>query len=125
MRIVLPALAALALAGCQSEPAGNTANTATAHEPGASDDVAANEVANEQETGNALATVLGMSDRERNAVFIRAILDAGLTCETVTSSERIADKNGQPVWRANCGPRESHIISITPDGTANIVSRND
>lgn len=117
MRIVLPALAALALGGCQGDPAGNAANVATGNE--------ADVVANEQETGNALATVLGMSDRERNAVFIRAILDAGLTCETVTSSERIADKNGQPVWRANCGSREAHIISITPDGTANIVSRND
>ncbi|MBO9623694.1 MAG: hypothetical protein J7500_13390 [Sphingomonas sp.] len=124
-RILLPAFVALALAGCESQPAqnNNVAPMPTA-EPANIDEPEANVVGNEAE-GNALAAVLNMSDRQRNVVFIRAILDAGLPCQAVTSSERLPDQDGRPLWRANCDGGASHMISITPDGTANIVSRTD
>jgi predicted small lipoprotein YifL len=117
-RIALPALAALALAGCG--PTG-PANTVAADNA----DVEANAVGNEAAPGNALAAVLGMSDRQRNVVFIRALLDADIACQQVTSSERLPDQDGKPLWRVNCSDKTAYMIGITPDGTANIVSRSD
>jgi len=119
-RIVLPALAALALAGCGPTREGGenavVANSAEAE---------ANAMGNEAGAGNALAAVLEMSDRQRNVVFIRALLDAGIECQSVTSSERLPDQDGKPLWRVNCSDKTAHMIGITPDGTANIVSRTD
>lgn len=124
--IALPVLALVALAGCQQggesqTPAANATEAAQPADEGAEANVAGNADAGE----NVTARVLAMGDRERNVVFIRAILDAGLKCDGVTASQRLEDRNGQPVWRAECGPGNAHVISITPDGTANIISRND
>lgn len=124
-RMILPALAAAAMLGaCQ--PAAETAtNTGTAEAN------VVNEAAEANATGNATgeniaARVVAMNDRQRNVVFIRALLDAGLPCDGVESSVRMPDRDGQPLWRANCvGNGGSHMITITPDGTANIVSRTD
>lgn len=121
-RILLTAFATMALAGCQSEPA---QNNATAPAPVINDAAEANAIGNDGAPENALAAVLAMGDRERNAVFIRALLDAGLQCEGVTSSERVADFNNLPAWRATCTDGNSHLINISPDGTANIASRTD
>ncbi|MDT8757104.1 hypothetical protein MZO42_00190 [Sphingomonas psychrotolerans] len=118
-RIVLPALAALALAGCGTGGQGNRdGNTeAEANATGAAGNAA--------DAGNATAAVLAMNDRQRNVVFVRALLDAGLDCQGVASSVRLPDQDGKPLWRANCTNNTAHMISITPDGTANIVSRTD
>jgi hypothetical protein len=118
-RVALPTLAALALAGCG--PASEPANTVTLDNA----NVEANAVGNEAASGNAVAAVLNLSDRQRDVVFIRALLDAGIECQKVTSSERLPDQDGKPLWRANCSDKRAHMISITPDGTANIVSRTD
>lgn len=119
-RYLAPALAALLLAGCNA--ANDTAATNAAAVEPRNDAAEANDAGNTG-AGNATSAVLALNDRQRNAVFIRAILDAGLQCEGVTASERIADQNGQPTWRANCGANSAHIISIGPDGTATINSR--
>ena len=119
-RIILSALTALALAGCgDGEQAGSNAAVV--------DNAAAetNAVGNAASGENATAAVLAMSDRQRNVVFIRALMDAEIECQAVTSSERLPDQDGKPLWRANCSDKRSHMISITPDGTANIVSRTD
>jgi hypothetical protein len=121
-RIMLPAIAVLALAGCQSEPAQDNAAAPAAIN---TTDAEANAIGNAAGSDNALAAVIEMNDRQRNVVFIRALLDAGLPCEGVTSSERVDDLNGQPAWRATCVGGTSHLISISPDGTANIASRTD
>jgi hypothetical protein len=115
--MILPLAAAVFLAGCQGSDTG-PANAAT--EPNT-----AQAAGNGQAQGNAAATVIAMSDRQRNVVFIRAMLDAGLPCQEVTGSTRMPDQNGNPMWRATCSDGASHMISITPDGTANIVSRTD
>ncbi|NIJ20774.1 hypothetical protein FHS95_002466 [Sphingomonas naasensis] len=120
MRIVLPALAALALAGCGE--AGRGANEATAADAANAE---ANALGNAAAGDNALAAVLAMNDRQRNVVFIRALLDAGIDCQAVTGSERMPDQDGKPMWRASCSDHNMHMISITPDGTANIVTRTD
>ena len=118
--IFVPALAALALAGCGT-PAGNNStqeNLPAPPEP-------ANVI--ENATGNALATVLSLNDAQRNGVFNRALNDAGITCDGVASSERLPDQDGRPMWRANCRGlgTNSHMITVTPDGTAQIVTRTD
>lgn len=121
-RIVLPALAALVLAGCG--PSGQTGSENAATVPNAAD-AEVNAVGNAAGGENATAAVLTMNDRQRNVVFIRALLDAGIECQAVTSSERLPDADGKPLWRANCSDKRAHMISITPDGTANIVTRTD
>ena len=120
--ILLTAFATLALAGCQSEPAQNNSTTPA---PVINDAAEANAIGNAAGGDNALAAVLAMGDRERNAVFIRALLDANVPCEGVTSSERVNDFKNLPAWRATCTDKVSHLISISPDGTANILSRRD
>ncbi len=137
--VLVPMLALTALAGCgggaqpPANATGDAANTAVAAdanaidanavEANATDAAAGNAAANATDAANPVQRVLAMSERERNAVFIRAILDAGMKCEGVTKSERLPDKDGLPVWRAACGSDSAHVITITPDGTANIVSR--
>lgn len=117
--ILLPALAALALAGCQSgsEATGNAAVNTAAE----SNAVVGNGAAGD----NVAAQVIAMNDSQRNAVFIRAIMDAGLKCDHVDSSQRLPDQDGLPLWRANCKGGDAHMVIITPDGIAKIVSRTD
>lgn len=126
--MIVPMFAALALGGCGTPSGDNaaTGNVAAAPEPANAGDMEANAVGNEAEGGNVLATVLAMNDRQRNVVFVRALMDAGIDCDGVSSSDRLPDQNGKPMWRANCrAPGGSHMITITPDGTAQIVSRAD
>ncbi|RYY45417.1 MAG: hypothetical protein EOP59_04500 [Sphingomonadales bacterium] len=112
----------LLLAACGGgAPADNAAN---AIEPSAANGAEANAVGNALGGENITARVLAMSDRERNVVFVRALMDAGLVCDGVTASERLADVDGQPMWRADCkAPGGSHMVTVTPDGTAKIMSR--
>jgi hypothetical protein len=113
-RAIIIAGAVLALTGC------NPATEGAAPEPTPTAAAVANA------SGNPLEKVLAMPERERDIVFVRAITDAGIKCDGVIKSERMPDQDGKPFWRADCkGGNNSHIINITPDGTANIVSRSD
>ena len=124
--VILPMLAAAALLGACQPAAEKQANVVVTAEANGDEAVEANATGNAAAPANVTATVLAMNDRTRNVVFIRALLDAGIACDGVASSERMADRDGQPLWRANCtGGGGSHMIQITPDGTANIVSRTD
>jgi hypothetical protein len=117
MRVMLAVSAAVALAGCQGDNREDVLANGTAE---------ANMVVDNGDAGNNVAAqVIAMNDAQRNVVFIRALLDAGLPCDHVDSSERMPDQDGAPLWRANCGGQGSHMITITPDGTAKIVSRSD
>jgi len=118
-RILIPALAALALAGCQS--GGEATGNAAADNAAESNAV----VENGALGNNVAAEVIAMNDAQRNVVFIRAILDAGLPCDHVETSQRLPDQDGNPLWRANCKGGAAHMITITPDGTAKIISRTD
>jgi hypothetical protein len=126
--IILPVLAAAALLGACQPAADNQASAeANVVAPAETNDAAeGNAVGNVAAGENVTAKVLAMNDRTRNVVFVRAILDAGLPCDGVESSVRLPDRDGKPLWRANCiGAGGSHMITITPDGIANIVSRTD
>ena len=106
-------LAALALAGCNGDPqpAGNAADNGA--------------VENAADATNYQAEVIALPLPARQGVFLRAVRDAGLTCQEVTESERRDDRQGNPTWRVICDRNSPHIISITRDGTAKIVSRTD
>lgn len=120
------ACAALVLAGCTPAAENNTASSENVAAENAALGAVDNATDNGAAPGNALATVLAMPEQLRNVVFVRAITDAGIKCDGVIHSERLADMDGKPLWRADCkGGNNSHMISITPDGTANIVSRTD
>ena len=67
--------------------------------------------------------VLALPENQRNGVFFRAILDAGLPCQSVTKSERLEPDARGPMWRASCEDGDDHLIQVTPGGTVNIVSR--
>lgn len=115
--LILPALMGLAVAACGSEPASAPANSLDAEQ---------NAVANVPPGDNITARVMAMSDRERNVVFIRALIDAGIDCNGVSASERVEDYEGKPLWRASCrSPVADHLISITPAGVAEIITRID
>jgi hypothetical protein len=120
--MIVPVLGALALGACEPAAERNVAGSVTVTE---GSNVEGNVVADNAD-GNALAAVLAMSDRQRNVVFVRALMDAELPCDGVKGSERLPDVDGKPVWRVECrGVGGYHMVSITPDGTANILSRND
>lgn len=113
--ILTAAAAALALAGCTEAPE---------RSPADAEGVAVNATGNEA-AANVQAQVLALSPEQRNVVFIRAIRDSGLPCQGVVSSDRLEDQQGNPTWRAMCDNGTGHLISITPDGTAIVMSRND
>lgn len=115
MRNFIPVIAAALLAtGCGdgAEPVpGNAANEMA--------------VANAGDAINYQAEVIALPLNARQGVFLRAVRDAGLTCQEVTESERLDDREGNPTWRAICDGDSPHLISISRDGTAKVMSRSD
>lgn len=107
MRMMIIPVAALSLGACQA----------------ATDQNAAQPSGTPGNTANYAAEVVELSTAQRNAVFLRAIRDAGLDCEGVTNSERLADTASAPTWRATCDGGTAHLVQVKPDGTAVIVSR--
>lgn len=106
MRAGFVMIAALALASCGS---------AQKETPAASEAGDGNAV-------NAVAEVSTLPEPARNAVFYRAIHDAGLPCQQVVKSEAVAPTDGSPTWQVQCEDGGGHAIVIKPDGTAVVVS---
>jgi hypothetical protein len=104
MRVPVVAALALATAACggggQNQAAAAAANGA---EP----------------AGNQIAS---LSEGQRNAVFIRAIRDAGLDCQHVERAVPAGTARNLPVWRATCQGGSDYMIAIGADGTAQIQS---
>jgi hypothetical protein len=77
---------------------------------------------------NFTAEIVALSPDDRDGVFLRAIRDSGLPCQGVTGSEQVSGEGlvahkSFPTWRATCTDGSQHLIQVTPDGTAKIVSR--
>jgi hypothetical protein len=66
-----------------------------------------------------------MPEGQRNGVFIRAIRDAGQSCQHVDASARAGENQGFPVWSARCSDGGSWTIVITSDGTAAVLNPNE
>ncbi|WP_380872241.1 hypothetical protein ACFB49_31840 [Sphingomonas sp. DBB INV C78] len=63
-----------------------------------------------------------MTDTERNAVFYRAIHDAGRPCQQVTEATAIPDVNGQPAWAATCEDKSRWVIILGNAGVVQVAS---
>jgi hypothetical protein len=104
-------LLVVALAGCGGSPSDNgSADAANQY----------NEVT--ASPGATQNTLEAMPEGERNAVFIRAIQDAGQTCQHVDSSERAGEHQGLPLWKARCTGGLDYTIVIGNDGVAAILN---
>jgi hypothetical protein len=66
------------------------------------------------------AQLEAMPEGQRNAVFIRAIMDAGQECQHVASSTSAGDMEGFPVWSVRCSDGRSYNVLIGNDGVAQI-----
>jgi PBP1b-binding outer membrane lipoprotein LpoB len=112
MRTLLILSGALVLAGCGGSPEPvNIVNEAP--------------VLNEVTGENDANTVEAMPDGTLRLTLARALAAADLKCDGLVEAERMADTKGTPTWRARCKNGKLYAISITPDGTANIISRTD
>lgn len=89
--------------------------------PSAEKQAAANEAAaaNAVEAQEMTSKVAALAPGQRDGVFIRAIRDAGLPCQGVTSSEA-GEKPGS--WVATCQEGSRHIITFGANGMANVTS---
>lgn len=63
-----------------------------------------------------------LSSGQRNAVFIRAIRDAGLECQHVDWSEQTDSYRGMPVWIAACARDQVWAIVVGENGIAQILN---
>ena len=67
----------------------------------------------------------GLDEGQRNAVFIRAIRDAGLECQHVESSVSASAYQGMPVWTATCSGGSIWTIVIGDNGIAQVLNARE
>lgn len=72
--------------------------------------------------GDYQARLLEMPEGQRDAVFIRAIRDAGFDCQGVESSTFLGDSAGAPTWQATCDDGEQWTIVIGNAGIAQVAN---
>lgn len=76
--------------------------------------------------GDYQARLMAMTDGERNAVFIRALRDAGRDCQGVESSTYQGEPDGVPTWTARCvGEQGDWLILLGKDGIVQVVSATE
>lgn len=68
--------------------------------------------------------IVALPKRLQDGVMLRAIRDAGLECQNVTELTRVETRADRIRWRVVCDNTEPYVVEITPDGTAQIRSRN-
>ncbi|MCW2336719.1 hypothetical protein M2337_000952 [Sphingobium sp. B2D3A] len=118
MRVFLIGLATLSLAACgggasQQNSAGAANNAA----------LASNAMDNAANAIDHVAAIENLSETQQQAVFLRAIRDADISCRDVTKVERLEPEGGVPTWRAQCDQGDAHLIMVQPDGNAQVMSR--
>ena len=66
-----------------------------------------------------------MPEGQRNAVFIRAIRDAGLDCQHVDGSTAAGVYRGMPVWNVRCSGGGNWTIVVADQGVAQILNASE
>lgn len=79
--------------------------------------------ADDSQQGNYTAQVIALPETSRDAVFLRAIRDAGLLCQQVRGSERVEARGQPPVWRARCEDGTAHLLSVSAEEVVTVTSR--
>ncbi|VXC59191.1 hypothetical protein [Sphingomonas sp. AX6] len=92
--------------------------TACGQQAAEPENVTANEAA---DTTNYVAEVLALNEAQRRGVMFRAIRDAGLPCQEVTSAE-IEPEMTPTTWRATCENGADHLIAMQASGDATVMS---
>lgn len=72
---------------------------------------------------NVSAAVDALPPAQRDAVLLRAIMDANLPCQKIEKAERMSTPDGKMEWRATCDGGTQHLIDIQPNGSATVLSR--
>lgn len=124
MRMILAAAAILALGGCGGggEQAATTANGTVVGDATTNYTVDGEAASNGAEAMDMIAKITAMDDKNRNVVFVRAIMDAQNKCDGVIKSERQKDSEGLPVYRAYCRDESQHLLILQKDGTIHVQS---
>lgn len=105
LKLLATAAGALLLSACNQQAA----------EP---ENVTVNEAA---DTTNYVAEVMALNEAQRRGVMFRAIRDAGLPCQEVTSA--VIEPDMTPTtWRAVCENGANHLIAMQPNGDATVMS---
>ena len=65
--------------------------------------------------------IADMEEEPREALFLRAIVSAGLPCNHVESATAGTDSAGAPVWNVHCGDGHERTVTIAENGAARIV----
>jgi hypothetical protein len=71
------------------------------------------------------ARLAAMPEAERNAVFIRAVRDAGFDCQHVGSSSYQGVSAGSPTWVATCDDASNWVILIGSNGSAQVIKGSE
>lgn len=72
--------------------------------------------------GDYQARLQALPEGQRNAVFIRALRDAGRDCQRVVSSAFQGALQGRPTWTARCDDGVGWVILIGKGGIAEVVN---
>lgn len=72
---------------------------------------------------NPVAEITALPEAARNAVFLRAIRDAGLDCQDILKGERLEPMGEKATWRVQCEDGASHLVLVNQNGSAEVVSR--
>lgn len=65
--------------------------------------------------------IRALPEGQRDAVLLRAIRDAGQTCQHVTRSVAVADAGGTPSWQARCDDGTTWVVTPNSGGIATVT----
>ena len=72
--------------------------------------------------GDYAEEIANLEPGQRDAVFLRAIRDAGRDCQGVESSSTQGNVDGNPAWTAVCVDGSQWVIILGRDGIAQVAS---
>ena len=73
-------------------------------------------------SGDYVARMQALNEKERNVVLFRAIRDAGRACQRVERSTTSDPVGGKPAWIATCDDRSAWLVTLGNDGVATVTA---
>ncbi|MGN6279301.1 MAG: hypothetical protein ACTHM8_11340 [Sphingomonas sp.] len=67
------------------------------------------------------AKITALPQAQRDGVFMRAITDAGFSCQKIAQSAAHGAIQGRPAWAITCDHDNQFVALATADGTLQIV----
>lgn len=74
---------------------------------------------------NVIDQVAALPEGQRDAMLLRAIRDAGQSCQGVTESVRAGEGRGGLAWLATCTDQSQWVIVLARNGTATVTNARD